>query len=827
VVNGTAGVDTITAGPAGGTYNLLGGADSFTGSAAADLVTGGAGNDAIDGDGGTDTAAFSGARANYYIYTSGANVVVHDLTGADGTDTLSNVENLQFTDGTIASTGFTANEAPVVSAGGPYYAQVGQAVVIAATASDADTAEGDVITYAWDLDNDGQFDDSTSLSPTLSGGDITTLGLGVGDHTITLRVTDATGAATDSAVTLTIAAPAAPVISSDGGGATASLNVAENTLAVTTAAASDANLNDTVTYSITGDDAALFTIDANTGALTFNSAPNHEAPTDVGADNVYNVTVTASDNGALTDTQDLTITVTDAFDDVFGTAGADVIAAGTAGGSYFGLGDNDTITGSSVADVIEGGEGNDIMDGGAGADTMTGGDGDDIYYTDNFNDVTVEALNQGTDEVRAATKGVLTDNIENLTLLGTAAINGTGNALNNVIVGNSGANRLNGMGGADTMTGGDGSDTYYVDDAGDTITELSNEGTDRIDASVTFTLSNHVETLVLTGSANIDGTGNALANTIQGNSGANVLLGEGDNDVLSAFGGADTLDGGVGADRMTGGDGNDTYYVDNVGDGTTELTGQGLDHVISSVSRTLGANIENLTLTGTAINAIGNNLANELIGTATSNRLNGMGGADTMTGGAGDDSYYVDNTGDVIVELSGEGNDRVDASVSYTLTDNVERLTLSGIHHINATGNALNNAITGNEGRNTIHGGGGADTINGGAGKDTLYGDAGNDAFVFTQLGAANWDAILDYNVANDVIRLEDSVFTGLGPAGALTANQFHIGASAADADDHIIYNSVTGNLYYDADGAGGAAQVLFAQVTSGLALTSSEFVII
>jgi hypothetical protein len=276
VVNGTAGDDAITAGPAGGTYNLLGGADSFTGSAAADLVTGGAGNDAINGGGDTDTAAFSGARANYYIYTSGADVVVHDLTGADGTDTLSNVENLQFTDGTIASTGFTANEAPVASAGGPYLAQIGDAVVISATASDADTTEGDVITYAWDLDNDGQFDDSTTLSPTLSADDLTTLGINTaGDHTLSLRVTDATGVATTVTATLTLEAVAAPVISSDGGAATAAVSVAENATAVTTVVATDANTGDVVTYSISGGaDSALFAIDSGTGALSFVAAPN-------------------------------------------------------------------------------------------------------------------------------------------------------------------------------------------------------------------------------------------------------------------------------------------------------------------------------------------------------------------------------------------------------------------------------------------------------------------------------------------------------------------------------------------------------------------------
>ncbi len=328
VVNGTAGVDTITAGPAGGTYNLLGGNDNFTGSGAADLVTGGAGNDTINGAGGTDTAAFSGARSNYYIYTSGGNVIVRDLTGVDGVDTLSNVENLQFTSGTIASTGFSSNVAPTASAGGPYLAQIGQTVAITATASDADASDGDTISYAWDLDNDGQFDDSTALSPTLTSANLTSLGINTaGAHTLSLRVTDSTGTATTVTSTLTLETVASPVISSDGGGTSAAINVAENTTAVTTVVAADANTGDTVAYSISGGaDASLFAINASTGALSFLAARNYEAPVDAGANNVYDVVVTASD-GANTDTQAIAVTVTDVADVVNGTAGVDAITA--------------------------------------------------------------------------------------------------------------------------------------------------------------------------------------------------------------------------------------------------------------------------------------------------------------------------------------------------------------------------------------------------------------------------------------------------------------------------------------------------------------------
>ena len=373
---------------------------------------------------------------------------------------------------------------------------------------------------------------------------------------------------------------------------------------------------------------------------------------------------------------------------------------------------NNSLLGSTVDNVLTGFAGDDTLDGGYGVDTLIGGIGNDTYVVDNLGDVVVENAGEGTDTVQSTIDYVLGDNLENLTLKGFAAISGTGNAMNNVLVGSKANNMLDGGAGADTMSGGGGDDTYIVDDAGDTANESMYEGTDTVFSSVDFVLGANVENLTLTGTTAINGTGTAAANVLIGNDVANTLTGGS---------GDDWLDGGVDADVMNGGSGNDTYVVDDVSDLVQEdFSYYGLDKVLSSVSYTLSAYVEDLTLTGTdAINGAGNAGNNTLTGNAESNILDGGMGADVMAGGLGDDVYVVDDLADWLGEYAGEGQDSVSSSISYKLGANIENLLLTGDTAINGTGNELANAITGNNVGNILDGGLGADTLTGGTGNDT------------------------------------------------------------------------------------------------------------
>jgi Ca2+-binding RTX toxin-like protein len=244
--------------------------------------------------------------------------------------------------------------------------------------------------------------------------------------------------------------------------------------------------------------------------------------------------------------------------------------------------------------------------------------------------------------------------------------------------------------------------------------------------------------------------------------------------------------------------------------------GAGLDTLI---------NIENLVGSSFNDNLIGNTKNNSLNGRAGNDTLDGGVGSDSMIGGLGNDSFVVNVVGDVVTENLNEGTDTVNSSVTYTLPANVENLTLTGASPINGTGNGLVNTITGNAANNQLNGGAGNDTINGGIGIDSLTGGIGNDIFRFTTTGQI--DTVTDYNVVNDTIQLENAIFTKLTTTGTLAAAQFRIGAQAADSNDFIVYNNITGALSYDANGNGVGAMVTIAMIGAGLNMTNADIVVI
>ncbi|SEM36712.1 Hemolysin-type calcium-binding repeat-containing protein [Syntrophus gentianae] len=305
--------------------------------------------------------------------------------------------------------------------------------------------------------------------------------------------------------------------------------------------------------------------------------------------------------------------------------------------------------------------------------------------------------------------------------------------------------------------------------------------------------------------------GDKSPNTLRGTADDDTIYGYGSNDILYGYGGNDdlyggtgndkmyggtgndTLDGGTGNDKMYGGTGDDTYYVDSTDDVVSEALSAGTDHVYASIEYSLGANVEDLTLDGSALLGRGNELNNKLIGNDNDNWLAGFAGNDTLDGGAGndtmigmsgDDTYVVDSEADIVVESSGGGTDKIMSNVSYTLLDGfeIEYLYLKGTA-TSGTGNAFNNILVGNSNANIFHGlagddimlgNTGNDTLVGGAGDDTMKGGAGNDTYfvdslddVVSEAVSAGTDTVYamvdNYSLPTNVENLSIFALSGTG----------------------------------------------------------------
>ena len=425
-----------------------------------------------------------------------------------------------------------------------------------------------------------------------------------GPATLTDQFTVQTVDGTSRVVTVTIHAQNDAAVMTGGLGNSfevEELGGSENGTVVGTITSQDPD-DTSLTYALANDAGGRFAINPVTGQIVVANA----SLLDFEQDAFHVVTVQVTDGGGLSANQIFTINLSDiAPEDSFGDGNDNTIFGGAGDDILRGLGGDDTLQSDT---------GNDRLYGGPGDDIMRGGAGNDIYNVDSTDDQVIELPNEGTDLVGSSATFTLGANIERLILIGTGNIDGTGNALANILVGNAGVNELRGMGG---------NDIYVVQTAGDKAIEQANAGIDTVSASVSYTLGPNIENLRLTGSGNLNGTGNNLANTLTGNAGINELRGMG---------------------------GNDVYVVQNTADKAIEAANQGTDRVNSSVTFTLGANVELLVLTGdAAIDGTGNGLNNRLTGNAASNTLTGGNGSDAFVFNAALAASNVDEVTDFSV----------------------------------------------------------------------------------------------------------------------------------------------------------------------------------
>ncbi|PPD38444.1 MAG: hypothetical protein CTY16_20190 [Methylobacter sp.] len=502
--------------------------------------------------------------------------------------------------------------------------------------------------------------------------------------------------------------------------------------------------------------------------------------------------------------------------------------------SAWGNANNNILYGNKFNNKLYGGAGDDTLDGlfysttysvvkdkSTGNDELRGEAGNDFYRIDSAEDLVIETsiTTGGTDTVEfsgaiVVNEYVLTAGVENL-IMKSNLTNGTGNNLNNRIIGNSSANNLkggygddflDGSGGTDKFEGGYGDDTFVVDSTSEVITEFDGQGNDWVQsATISLDLNTpnwggSIENAKLTGTTGGDVTGNTVNNYLIGNDGGNVLDGRG------------------GKDTLAGGKGDDIYYVDTTTDIFIEGSGEGTDTIQSDVNFTLASllNFENLSLsqaslakiaTGNSNNNLikGNNIANTLSGLDGNDTFDGGAGLDTLIGGKGDDVYRLSNDGDVITELANEGNDTIEVSTTFSLLlsslkGNVENLTLNGIAAADGTGTNGANKITGNSAANLLTGLAGTDTLVGGEGTDTLIGGLGADVLNLTESLAKNdivrialGDSVASVSEADRVVKfglLNDT----LDLAGTI---KIRANASAADGTDvggfksHSVINGI------------------------------------
>jgi Ca2+-binding RTX toxin-like protein len=527
-----------------------------------------------------------------------------------------------------------------------------------------------------------------------------------------------------TATTMTILADeVTPTVTSGG-----TASVAENTTGIAYQAAATGSPGANFLWTLDGTDAGRFNIDAATGAVTFKTAPNFEAPADTGANNVYDITVAATDGSQTSAARAVAITVTNVNEAPVAVADGVTLDEGAVSANLASLllgndsaaepGDTRRIVSVSTLGSI----------GGVAFDEAT----QSLVYTASpFN-----TLGQGDTGSDSFTYTIADGQGRTSTATVTLSITGLTTA---DVFGTPGIDTLDGRIFGAIMYGGAGNDIYNVVSTLDRVIEVRDEGFDTVRTALSsYVTPDFVDRVIFTGSGDFTGIGNA---------GRNILIGGAGND---------WLDGSFAPDIMQGGAGDDTYIVDFAtatdGDTVTEAFGEGRDTVRSSVPYVLPDNVEVLYITGTkGFAGTGNSLDNAIFGNAGNNVLAGLAGndllvgnagadtldggtgADEMIGGTGNDIYRVDDNGDTVVELPDEGSDIVQTTLNiYSLAaiDDVENLVFTGVGSFTGTGNAFSNVITGAAGNDLLDGGIGRDMLTGGLGDDSYRVDMAGDTVI-------------------------------------------------------------------------------------------------
>ena len=545
---------------------------------------------------------------------------------------------------------------------------------------------------------------------------------------------------------------------------------------------------------------------------------------------------------------DLTVTTgTTGADTMNGTNGPETLKGNSGNDHLIGNGGGDHLIGGAGNDLVEGGAGNDRLYGALGTDTLDGGDGNDQLFGGDGNDLLIPGAGSNDIDGGTGTDRLLLDygtatsslyfqyvpgtsiatadggfdsvtNVEAMIVHGTDfadVIIGTG--FNDELYGGNGFDLLRGGAGNDLLDGGanSGASVALVASAGPTLAApqpIDHFFTLNSDGNIFNSTTVPHATLsvpIHTDPFEFDQETSRYV-SVQATAGATLTI-----DVDGTAFPVDT--------RVAVYDSNGNLLASNDDFGSLDPGSQSTtDSLLAFAVPSSGT----YTVEITALVATNNHTSTFAVNFSLTNAPVPTG--DQLIGGSGNDTYVVHSASDTIVEQAGKGTDSVRSDISYTLAANVENMTLTGSNAVNGTGNSLANKITGNSAANTLSGLGGADTLNGAGGNDTLIGGSGADKFVFDSAlnGSTNVDQISGFKAIDDTIVLDRTVFTNLA-LGTLASSAFFAGSAAHLSTDRIIYNSANGNLYYDADGTGSGAQILFAHLDAGTALTNSDFLIV